>query len=149
VSGWHYDEPTQQPGWEEGDDVVYILRRLVVADVEAEKRRWRATAAHRRRRGVAQESYFTNPLRPQELTIIFDGLDYDQLHAAMHPAVLDETSDGAESLEVVAASSVQPLPAAATAQAELEAAIAAVGAIQDQLQRRLATLQSAAQTPRA
>ena len=70
-----------------------ILRRLLVEDVEETKRHLEATAADRRRRGVAGEAYFTSPERPNQLIVVFDGENVAQLHTAIHPVNPDRGSE--------------------------------------------------------
>src|SRR5215211_7452887 len=77
----------------EGDSMATILRRLLVEDVEETKRHLAATAADRRRRGVAGEAYFTSPERPNQLIVVFDGENIAQLHVAIHPVNPDRGSE--------------------------------------------------------
>jgi DNA-binding XRE family transcriptional regulator len=65
--------------------MVYILQRFLVDDVEEAQRFLAATAPERRRRGVAREHYLTDPRRPHELIVAYDGEDLELLRAAIHP----------------------------------------------------------------
>ena len=107
-----------------------ILRRLLVEDVEATKRYLSATAADRRRRGVAGEAYFTSPERPNQLIVVFDGENVARLQAAIHAANPDRGSE----LPTL----TQPTPAGTSGLqveviAQLQIAREAMAAIEQQL----------------
>src|SRR5579875_669048 len=122
--------------------MAYVLRRVIVQDVEAEKECYRATAAERRRHGVARETYFVDPQRPHELVIAFDGDAVDQLYAALRAS----EADAAPCQPASPRRAEAPPP---PAPGELEAVLAAAEAAQQGLGLQPRALLSAAGLPQA
>jgi hypothetical protein len=106
--------------------MAYILRRMLVTDVEAAKRELAETAADRRARGVARETYFTNPARPYELIVTFDGESIEQLCAALQPPASGEPPPPAEA-------PAEPRPVQVEVIAQLTIAREAIAAIEQRL----------------
>ncbi len=140
--------------------MTYILRRVIVEDVEAEKRAYAATAAERRGRGVGRETYFVDPDHPGTLVIAFDGHDFEALHAAIHPQADGGVDVAAEVPANVARDDVVVVAAEPPANAaregdqsvtpwELKRSIDALAAILDQLRGQLRAVEAASMVPEA